>query len=90
MRWERSGTHSHLRGQYRCGAISVSRNAAIVNSQGREPLEHMSGVVRAPTGRQDFFRPLGLDGVWVTITRGSRPAIDVRPFGTSANELVLG
>jgi DNA polymerase III alpha subunit len=72
--------HDALSLSHDAGAISGSRNAAKVNSQGRQPLENENIETEAPKGRQ-------------TLTnchdnhQGLTPlAIDCRPFGSNRQQ----
>jgi error-prone DNA polymerase len=68
------------------GARSDSRNAATVNSQGRQPLENANVETKAPKGRQSLSAPLGLTNC-VGDHQGLTPlAIDCRPFGPNRQQ----
>jgi hypothetical protein len=40
-------------------SVGFSRNAAVVNSQGREPLVKVHKTMKAPTGAKVAFAPVG-------------------------------
>jgi hypothetical protein len=78
---------------YASAGTSPSRNAAIVNSQGREPLVYFSAKESSPDGARvghHSVAPTGLNSMARTSDQGFTPlAINFRPFGPASRCIIL-
>jgi hypothetical protein len=69
---------------YAIASVGFSRNAAVVNSQGREPLDLCVKTVASPNGAKVTFAPWGLKNL-VHLSGGSRPwLLTDGPLGLNA------
>jgi hypothetical protein len=85
--YESGWRDSAYRELYSCARSSLSRNAAMVHSQGRERLVNIHGR-RSPDGAIVTFAPLGLQFRLRTVSRGSRPWLFTSgPLGLKADAL---